>query len=223
MEKVVLNNVYKSYVWGEEVIEVIKGVSFVFEENKFYSIVGESGSGKTTLLNLIGGLDNPDSGNIIVNNKDMTLMEDEERSIFRNQNIGFIFQFYNLLKDFTLIENVMLPHYIKTKNKKKSMNKGYQILSMFGLEKKAHYYPYLLSGGEQQRGAIARAIINEPEILLADEPTGNLDKDNKEIVMSVLLDMAKKYKITLIVVTHDMEIAKMSDHIVRLNYGRIEV
>ncbi|HOJ50422.1 MAG TPA: ABC transporter ATP-binding protein [Spirochaetota bacterium] len=223
MRKIEINKLYKSYIWGEEKIEVIKGISMTFEENRFYSIVGESGSGKTTLLNLIGGLDNPDSGSVMIDGKDITSMSDEEKAIFRNNKLGFVFQFYNLLKDFTLIENVMLPYYIKTGNKKEAIKNAYNTLEMFSLEKKANYYPHLLSGGEQQRGAIARAIINQPEIILADEPTGNLDKENKKIVMGILLNLRKKYNLTLIIVTHDIEIAKMSDSIIKLNYGKIEL
>lgn len=222
MSKIILNNVKKHYIWGEERIDVLKGISLSLEEKTFTCIIGESGSGKTTLLNLMGGLDNPDSGSIIFNGQEISSFKDHEISLLRNKNMGFIFQSYNLLQDFTVLENVMLPYYIYSHQQKEALEKAREILYQLGLEHRISYYPSRLSGGEQQRVAIARALINKPDILFADEPTGSLDKENREKVMEMLLTLKKEYLFTLIMVTHDPQIAKLADKKVYLNYGVIE-
>lgn len=222
MSKIILNNVKKHYIWGEERIDVLKGISLSLEEKTFTCIIGESGSGKTTLLNLMGGLDSPDSGSIIFNGQEISSFKDHEISLLRNRNMGFIFQFYNLLQDFTVLENVMLPYYIYSHQQKEALEKAKEILCQLGLEHRISYYPSRLSGGEQQRVAIARALINKPDILFADEPTGSLDKENREKVMEMLLTLKKEYLFTLIMVTHDPQIAKLADKKVYLNYGVIE-
>ncbi len=222
MSKIILNNVKKHYIWGEERIDVLKGISLSLEEKTFTCIIGESGSGKTTLLNLMGGLDSPDSGSIIFNGQEISSFKDHEISLLRNRNMGFIFQFYNLLQDFTVLENVMLPYYIYSHQQKEALEKAKEVLCQLGLEHRISYYPSRLSGGEQQRVAIARALINKPDILFADEPTGSLDKENREKVMEMLLTLKKEYLFTLIMVTHDPQIAKLADKKVYLNYGVIE-
>ncbi len=222
MYKIEVTNVKKEYTWGEEQIQVLKGVTLSIKENQFFSIIGESGSGKTTLLNLIGGLDTPDEGEIIIDNKEVSSLNNEQVAHFRNQKLGFIFQFYNLLQDFTVLENVMIPHYILTKDKKKSLMKAKYLLEKLGMSHRLTYYPSKLSGGEQQRVAIGRALINDPEIILADEPTGNLDKENREKVINLLLDLKKELNFTLLMVTHDPNIAKIADEQIKLNYGVIE-
>jgi lipoprotein-releasing system ATP-binding protein len=171
---------------------------------------------------VIGGLDTPDEGLVTIDGHSLKNISDEELSSFRNQKMGFIFQVYNLLQDFTVLENVMLPHYILTRNKKKAIVKAKEILARLGLSHRETYYPSRLSGGEQQRAAVARALINDPAFILADEPTGNLDKENRERVIHLLLELKKEFGFTLIIVTHDFEIARMSNRAIRLNYGIIE-
>lgn len=219
MFKIAVENLQKEYLWGEEKIQVLKGVSLEIPKNHFVSIVGESGSGKTTLLNLIGGLDKPDTGRILVDNREITSFSSREISAFRNAKLGFIFQFYNLLQDFTVLENVMLPHYIQSKDKKRSELLAKALLERLGLGHRLTYYPSRLSGGEQQRVAIGRALINSPDIILADEPTGNLDEKNREMVIRLLMDLKKEYGFTFLMVTHDMSIARLADECIRLNYG----
>ncbi|OHD14417.1 MAG: hypothetical protein A2Y41_13975 [Spirochaetes bacterium GWB1_36_13] len=222
MVKIKVENVSKTYRWGEEDIHVLKNVSLDIHDKEFTAIVGESGSGKTTLLNLMGGLDMPDSGMISIDEKSLSSFTHPEIAAFRGSNLGFIFQLYNLLQDFTVIENVMLPHYILSKNKKESLNKAKELLVKLGLSNRLDYYPSRLSGGEQQRVAIARALINQPEIILGDEPTGNLDKDNRERVLEILLNLKQEYGFTMVIVTHDLKIAEIADRSVRLNYGTLE-
>lgn len=222
MPKIEVKEVKKSFVWGEEKIEVLKGISLSIQDKEFISIVGESGSGKTTLLNILGALERPDSGTVYMDEEDIFNFSPEKTAEFRNKKMGFIFQIYNLLQDFTVLENVMLPYYIQTQNKKEAIVKAKTILGELGLTHRLTYYPARLSGGEQQRVAIARALINNPQLILSDEPTGNLDKANREKVMQILLDLKKKVGFTLIMVTHDKEIAKMADRMIRLNYGILE-
>lgn len=222
MSKIVLNNVSKHYIWGEERIEVLKGITLSLPERTFTCIVGESGSGKTTLMNLMGGLDTPDTGTIELDGQEISSFEDREISRLRNEKMGFIFQSYNLLQDFTVLENVMLPYYIYSGNQKEALSRAKETLFYLGLDHRMSYYPSRLSGGEQQRVAIARALMNRPEILFADEPTGSLDKENRERVISMLLSLKKEYLFTLVMVTHDPQIARMADKRVFLNYGIIE-
>jgi ABC-type lipoprotein export system ATPase subunit len=221
MSEIKVENLKKTYIWGEETIQVLKGITFNVKQGNFVSIVGESGSGKTTLLNLMGGLDNPDEGRIEIGGTDIAAYSEKEISQFRNRRMGFIFQFYNLLQDFSVLENVMLPHYILTHDKKKSLALAKELLVRLGLEHRLTYMPSKLSGGEQQRVAIARALINEPELILADEPTGNLDKENREKVMGLLQSLKKERGFTLVIVTHDPEIAVQGDRIIHLDYGVI--
>lgn len=222
MSKIQVKNLKKTYIWGEEKIQVLKGISLEIKEHDFVSIVGESGSGKTTLLNLMGGLDTPDEGNIFVDKKDIAAFSESELSNFRNRKLGFIFQFYNLLQDFSVMENVMLPNYLLNKDKKSALEKAEIILNKLGLSHRLSYYPSKLSGGEQQRVAIARALINNPELILADEPTGNLDEENRTKVMSLLRELQAELGFTLVIVTHDMEIAHQANQIIPLHYGVIK-
>lgn len=221
MPKIQVKDLSKSYIWGEEHISVLKGVSLDVQKSSFVSIVGESGCGKTTLLNLMGGLDFPDKGSVLIDGKDILEFSEEELSHFRNKKMGFIFQFYNLLQDFTVLENVMIPYQLLSGSKKKAKAKAEELLATLNMEHRLNYYPSRLSGGEQQRVAIARALMNEPEIIFADEPTGNLDKDNREMVMSLLKKMQDEQGFTLIMVTHDHQIASLADSCIRLNYGVI--
>ena len=182
----------KSFRDGNEKITVLKNINFSFEDNKIISLTGPSGSGKSTLLHLLALLDNPDSGKIIFNNKDLVKSEDEEKTDLRKNDIAIVYQNNNLISDLSAIENIALANLNKNKDKKKSYLLAEKLLKEFGLENRMNHYPYQMSGGEQQRVAIARAIINDPKLLFADEPTGNLDRKNTDIILNYLFKLKKK-------------------------------
>ena len=213
-----LKNVMKSYEGGN--IKALNGITLDIKKGEFISIIGPSGSGKSTLLNMLGALDVPDSGEIIVAGENLSKSKNLNK--FRAQKIGFIFQLHYLLPNLTTLENIELPMYsqgVKSENmEKKALNN----LEYMGLLDKAKIFPTKLSGGERQRVAIARALINDPEIILADEPTGALDSVNSKNVMDLLKKLHNDKNVTLIVVTHDMEIAKMADRIVKVLDGKLE-
>ena len=197
----------KNYVSGAETLHILRGISFDVIEGSSVAISGQSGSGKSTLLNIIGGLDRFDSGIVEVEGEDISSLSESGLSAYRQRRIGFIFQFHYLLKDFTALENVMLPAYMTGMRKKDAMEKARLLLADMMLLKRASHFPSQLSGGERQRVAAARAMVNDPDIILADEPTGNLDPRNSTITADLLFAGAEKWGKTLIVVTHDEAVA----------------
>jgi len=220
-DAVLLDNVKKVYPGAAGTV-ALNGVSMKIEEGEFISIVGPSGSGKTTLLSVIGTLDKPTSGRILIGGRDITGMDDNELSIIRNVHIGFIFQSYNLINRLSAIENVALPLVVRGVGSGERERLALKALSNVGLESKAHSKPSQMSGGEQQRVAIARALVTNPTIILADEPTGNLDSKNADNIMRLLTDINKTMNKTIIMVTHNIDLAKMTKKIIRLKDGVIE-
>ena len=223
--KVILKarNIYKSYRHLANTLDVLKGIDISLEDGEAVSIVGPSGAGKTTLLHILGGLDNPDEGEVFIDGENIYSMREADRAAVRNRKIGFVFQFYHLLDEFTALENVLLPAVIKS-NKDgigELREKGLALLARVGLKDRAGHKPQELSGGEQQRVAIARALVNEPRIILCDEPTGNLDSKSGEEIMSLLFELNKRNKQALIIVTHEQEIARLSHRTVHMKDGRL--
>ena len=208
-----------SLSYGE--ISVLKEISINIKEGEFVSIVGDSGAGKTTLLQILGTLENPKSGKIWINNTDITKLTDKELSIFRNKNIGFVFQFHNLLTEFTALENVCLPAFINGENRKKVKERALKILSLLNIIHRKEHKPNELSGGELQRVSIARSLINNPKIILADEPTGNLDSKNAEELHQLLLNLNKEFNQTIVVVTHNSSLAKVTNRKLEIKDGMI--
>jgi len=206
-----IRSLEKTYNTTYENLTVIENLSIDIERGKKCVIVGKSGSGKSTLLNIIGGLDIPTSGTVIVNDTDITKMTEDELTNYRKNFLGLIFQFHYLLKDFTALENIFLPAYMAGCSKKEALDKAKSLLADVGLENRANHFPSQLSGGERQRVAVARSLINNPELILADEPTGNLDPANAILIGDLLFSMADKYQKTLILVTHDMNLASKGD------------
>jgi lipoprotein-releasing system ATP-binding protein len=202
-----VTNIVKNYVSGAETLHILKGINFEIEEGKSAAISGQSGSGKSTLLNIIGGLDHADEGSVFLGNTDITLLSEKEISIYRSKQTGFVFQFHYLLKDFTALENIMLPAYIAGLSKKEAIDRARQLLADVKLEDRSGHFPSQLSGGERQRVAVARSMVNDPALILADEPTGNLDPQNSDIAAELLYESAQKRNKTLIVVTHDKKVA----------------
>ncbi len=216
-----IEKLYKSYKTGEEELTVLTNINTVIEENCSLTITGPSGSGKSTLLNLISGLDFPTSGVISVDGKRVDSMKESELTEYRSMYVGLIFQFHYLLNDFTALENVMLPNYMKGNDKRKASEKAMELLKEVGLEDRIEHYPLQLSGGERQRVAVARALINDPELILADEPTGNLDENNSAVVEDILFRLIADHKKTLILVTHDSALAKRGSRRMRLERGEL--
>ena len=203
-----VENLTKSFISGSENLHVLKGINFTALEGKSIAISGSSGSGKSTFLNIIGGLDRCDTGSVSVGGINITGFSENELSFYRQKKIGFIFQFHYLLKDFTALENVMLPAYMAGIKKKDAVEKAHMLLNEMKLDARFHHYPSQLSGGERQRVAAARAMVNDPELILADEPTGNLDPQNSAITADLLFTGAEKLGKTLIIVTHDENLAQ---------------
>jgi lipoprotein-releasing system ATP-binding protein len=200
-------NLVKNYVSGTETLHILKGINFEIEEGRSAAVSGQSGSGKSTLLNILGALDRSDEGKVFIGEDEITALSEKESSLYRSKKVGFIFQFHYLLKDFTALENVMIPAYIAGIKKKEALERAKSLLADVKLEDRLSHYPSQLSGGERQRVAVARSMVNDPAVILADEPTGNLDPFNSEIVAQLLYAGAEKRGKTLIVVTHDKEVA----------------
>jgi lipoprotein-releasing system ATP-binding protein len=217
-----LTGVVKTYRNGPEQLSILKGLNFSSQPGVSSVILGESGSGKSTLLNLIGGLDKPDEGRIIVKNNDVTGLNEAELSAFRSRLVGFVFQFHYLLSDFDAVENVMLPAYMTGTTRKQAVRRAEELLVSVHMENRLHHYPHQLSGGERQRVAVARALVNEPEIILADEPTGNLDERNSSAVEELIFSLAEKFGKTLVLVTHDTNLAKRGRFRYFLHEGILE-
>jgi lipoprotein-releasing system ATP-binding protein len=210
-------NIHKSY--GP--LEVLKGVDVDIKGGEIVSIVGPSGSGKSTLLHILGTLDRPDGGTIALESKNLQEMNTKTLAAFRNRNIGFVFQFHHLLPEFTALENVCVPGWIAGRNKNEVTAKATELLRMLGLENRIENKPAQLSGGEQQRVAVARALINQPKIIFADEPTGNLDSANAKELHRLFFDLRKQFNQTFLIVTHNEELAQMSDRNLHMKDGKI--
>jgi lipoprotein-releasing system ATP-binding protein len=202
-------------------LNVLKGINFVINQGEIVSIVGASGAGKTTLLQIIGTLDNADSGKIIIDGININTLSNRNLASFRNEKIGFVFQFHHLLAEFTALENVCIPAYIKGKSKSAAEKEGLKILEFLNLRDRINHKPSELSGGEQQRVAVARALINNPAVILADEPSGNLDSVNKKELHELFFTLRDTYNQTFIIVTHDNSLAEMSNRILKIKDGVI--
>ena len=212
-----LKNIYKSY--GS--LEVLHDVSLSVADGEILAVVGPSGAGKTTLLQIAGTLDVPDSGKVIFDGKDVSGMKDRKLSAFRNKNIGFVFQFHQLLAEFSAHDNVAIPAMIGGMTKKKARERSAELLGMLGLSDRQNHRPSELSGGEKQRVAIARALVNDPRIVFADEPTGSLDSRNRDEIRMIISDLRQKFGQTFVIVTHDPTVASVADRVVNLVDGRI--
>lgn len=209
--------IHKSY--GK--LHILKGVDLHVEKGEIITIVGASGAGKSTLLHIIGTLDSHDQGSLRLNNIEVGSLSSKKLSAFRNEHIGFIFQFHHLLPEFTALENICIPAYIAHKSKKYAEQKAYELLDLLGLKDRAHHKPNELSGGEQQRISVARAMINSPSIILADEPSGNLDSNNAESLHQLFADLRDTLQQTFVIVTHNENLANMADRKVMMKDGQI--
>ncbi len=218
-----LQNVYKDYDVDLEVVyPAIRGISLTIDKGEFTAIMGPSGSGKSTLMHIIGLLDKPTKGKVFIEGKDISRLSDNDLSALRNEFVGFVFQQFNLINKLTVLENVMLPTvYTKKKLKFNPKEKALDILKRVGLEEKANSYPNKISGGQQQRVAIARALVMSPQLILADEPTGNVDTKTGDEIMKILKELNKKDKMTVVIVTHEADIAAQARKIIKVRDGQI--
>ena len=212
-----VKSVSKIYGKGNNAVHALKDVSFSVDKGEYIAIVGESGSGKSTLLNIIGALDTPTEGKVIINNKDLFSMKDSELTVFRRRNIGFIFQGFNLIPELTVEQNIIFP--VLLDYKKPDRKYLEELLNILGLQERKNHLPSELSGGQQQRVAIGRALITKPSLILADEPTGNLDSKNSSEVISLLKESSQKYEQTIIMITHSRSIAQAADRVLRVSDG----
>lgn len=210
-------NIHKSF----DTLEVLKGVDIEVTKGEIVSIVGPSGAGKTTLLQILGTLDRPDNGEIEVDGINFSQLSEKELAVFRNRHIGFIFQFHQLLPEFTALENVMIPALIAGIDAKAASQKSKELIDYLGLTNRLGHKPSELSGGEKQRIAVARALINQPSLILADEPSGSLDSKNRDELHRLLFDLRDKFGLTLVIVTHDKELALLSDRVIEMKDGKI--
>ena len=213
-----INNITKSF--GS--LQVLKGISLHINKGEVVSIVGPSGAGKTTLLQIIGTLDRPDGGQVVIDGINTTQLSTDKLSDFRNQHLGFVFQFHQLLPEFTAIENIMIPAFIAGRSRSEARRRAEELLDFMGLADRATHKPAELSGGEKQRVAVARALVNNPEVILADEPSGSLDSKNKEELHRLFFDLRDKFGQTFVIVTHDEGLAQITDRTIHLRDGQIE-
>ncbi len=219
MEILKVENLTKTYKSGEAEVNAVDNISFSIEKGEFVAIVGASGSGKSTLLHLLGGVDRPTSGKVYIDGKDIYSLDDDALAIFRRRQIGIIYQFYNLIPILNVTENILLPCDLDNTNIGKERLK--EVLETLNLNNRKNHLPNELSGGQQQRVSIGRAIINNPAIVLADEPTGNLDSKASDEIVSLLKMSNKKYNQTIVIITHDLEIASVADRIITIDDGKI--
>lgn len=213
-----VKNIHKSF----DALEVLKGVNLKVQKGEIVAIIGKSGAGKTTLLQIIGTLDRPTQGQVLINGTDVFAMREKELAAFRNKHIGFIFQFHQLLPEFTALENVCIPAMIAREKESEYVARATKLLTELGLGERLNHKPNELSGGEKQRVAAARALMMSPDIILADEPTGSLDEKNKKELSELLLKLRKEYGQTILLVTHDKELAAMADRVIEIKDGIIE-
>lgn len=202
-------------------LQVLKGIDLDIQQGEVVSIVGPSGAGKTTLLQILGTLEKPDGGSVLINGVDVTKLKDREMSRFRNLHLGFVFQFHQLLPEFTAMENVMIPALIARQSKKEARQRAEELLTFLGLKDRLEHKPNELSGGEKQRVAVARALMNHPDVILADEPSGSLDSNNKAELHQLFFDLRDKFNQTFVIVTHDEELARLTDRTIHLKDGVI--
>lgn len=219
MEILKVENLTKTYGKGDNQVKAVDNINFTVEKGEFVAIVGASGSGKSTLLHLLGGVDKPTSGKVFIDGKDIYTLNQDNLAIFRRRQIGLVYQFYNLIPILNVEENITLP--CELDGQKPDLNRLNDLLHLLGLENRRYHLPNQLSGGQQQRVSIARAMMNEPALMLADEPTGNLDSKASEEILTLLKLSNKKYKQTLIMITHNLEIAKEADRIITIEDGKI--
>lgn len=213
-----IKNIKKSF----GALQVLKGIDLKIEKGEVVSIVGQSGAGKTTLLQIIGTLDKADEGTVTINGMDTSKLSKAKLADFRNQHIGFVFQFHQLLPEFTALENIMIPAFIAGKSKKEAKARAEELLAFMGLSDRASHKPAELSGGEKQRIAVARALVNSPEVILADEPSGSLDTQNKAELHQLFFDLRDKFGQTFVIVTHDEELATLTDRTIHMKDGRVD-
>lgn len=214
-----IENLTKNYVSQSETLSVLKGVNLSVQTGERVCVIGESGNGKSTLLNILGGIDSASGGSVVAGKYELTKMTEDELTEYRSSFVGLIFQFHYLLKDFTALENIFLPAYMAGMAKGEAMAKAKKLLADVGLSERAGHLPSELSGGERQRIAVARALINDPQLILADEPTGNLDPANASMIGDLLFDMTRRYNKTLLLVTHDMGLAKKGGKLYEMKDG----
>lgn len=217
---ITLKNVYKTYLLEGEQVEAVKNVSLEIKDREFVAIMGSSGSGKSSLMHIIGLLDQPTSGQIVIDGKDVSKLSDNDLSLVRNRTVGFVFQSFNLISRFTVLENILLPvTYCKTKLDFDPYKRAEELLTRFGIYERRNFFPNKISGGQQQRVAIARALVLNPKVILADEPTGNLDSKTGEEIMKILASLNKDFGVTVVVVTHEHDIARKAKRIIYIKDG----
>ncbi len=214
-----IKNITKSF----DSLQVLKGIDLTIDRGEVVSIVGPSGAGKTTLLQIMGTLDRPDSGSVCIDGIDTTTLSQKKLSDFRNRHLGFVFQFHQLLPEFTAIENIMIPAYIAGRSQKEAKARAEELLQFMGLADRARHKPAELSGGEKQRVAVARALVNTPSVILADEPSGSLDSRNKQELHQLFFDLRDKFGQTFVIVTHDEQLATLTDRTIHMNDGLLEL
>ena len=219
MDLLEVKNICKTYGSGEAAVTALKDVSFTVPKGEYVAVVGESGSGKSTLLNMMGALDTPTSGRVLIDGRDIFAMDDRKLTIFRRRNIGFIFQAFNLIPELTVEQNIIFPALLDYQKPDKAYLE--ELLTVLNLKERRHHLPSQLSGGQQQRAAIGRALFTRPALILADEPTGNLDTKNSREVITLLKEASKKYEQTIIMITHNRSIAQTADRVLRVSDGSL--
>ena len=216
-----IKSLIKNYQIGDQKLPILKGIDLKVPKGAAICITGPSGSGKSTLLHIMGALDRPSSGEILYHSRNLSQFTDEQQAFFRRNELGFVFQFHHLLGEFTVLENIMLPGYINKQSKKSCLERATFLAESLGLKERISHYPSQLSGGEQQRAAVARALMNKPEIILADEPVGNLDRKNSLVIQNLFFELQEKFNLTLVAVSHDLLFAEAFPLVLTLEDGKI--